>query len=295
VDTQNQGSLIPALMSRCIHVRLSAPNKDEALQVINVILEKVGVKINETLILALFRKCDRNLTATLNLLQLMYYTKTSEDLNNMINVNMADICPVTKCCNEIVTDMFSGDNLAIINKIRTKIYTLLTHGIRPEEIIKRIFRIAITNLPGMELQIIELTNTIEFQLTKASREFYHVENYVVHLIILIKKFQLDPAKWKKFANLLPKLPLPNPDDFNRKVATVKAPVVDKEEKKEHMVAKDEKEDKGEVIVEEEDKGDVIVEEKKEDKGDVIVEEKKELIGEGKLKFKKTALIFKKKN
>jgi len=213
MDTQNQGNLIPALMSRCIHIRLSAPNKDEALGVINKILNNVGVKINEALIVALFRKCDRNLTATLNLLQLIYYTKSSSDLSSMINVNMADICPVTKCCNEIVTDMFSGDNLAIINKIRTKIYTLLTHGIRPEEIIKRIFRIAITNLPGMESQIIELTNNIEFQLTKASREFYHVENYVVHLIILIKKYQLDPNKWKKFSNILPKLPLPNPNDF----------------------------------------------------------------------------------
>jgi replication factor C subunit 3/5 len=213
MDTQNQGNLIPALMSRCIHIRLGAPNKDEALVVVNKILNSVGVKINEALIVALFRKCDRNLTATLNLLQLIYYTKSSSELSGMINVNMADICPVTKCCNEIVTDMFSGDNLAIINKIRTKIYTLLTHGIRPEEIIKRIFRIAITNLPGMEPQIIELTNMVEFQLTKASREFYHVENYVVHMIILIKKYQLDPAKWKNFSNILPKLPLPNPDDY----------------------------------------------------------------------------------
>jgi len=212
VDTENQGTLIPALNSRCIRIRMSAPNKNQARDVIDRILEQEGVKINPTLIQAIFRKNGRNLTHTINLLQLLTNIRSPQELLRLTNVNLQDICPITLCCNQIVTEMFTSDNINMIVRIRTRIYTLLTHGVNPEEIIKRIFKIAINNLPGLELEIIELTNEVEFRLTKSSREFYHIENYIVKLLVLIKQFQIDPKKYKALANKLPKLPPPIEED-----------------------------------------------------------------------------------
>ena len=56
VDTENQGALIPALNSRCIRVRMSAPSIRDAVTIVHNILDKRGIKINDTLVGNLFKK-----------------------------------------------------------------------------------------------------------------------------------------------------------------------------------------------------------------------------------------------
>ena len=109
----------------------------------------------------------------------MYTITPINTLRKQTIVNMPDVCPITKCCNDIVQKMFTSDSLSMISEVRTSLYILLTHGVNAEDIVKRIFKIVIRNLVGWELQVIEITDDIELQLSKSSREFYHLENYVV--------------------------------------------------------------------------------------------------------------------
>jgi len=191
VNTEKQGTLIPALNSRCIKIRMSAPSKEDAYKVIKPILIKNNINtISDGLIEILYKKCQGNISHTINLLQLMYTIYEPEKLSALTTINLQDICPITKCCNDIVTELFASDNLNMITKIRTNLYTLLTHGVNAEDIIKRIFKIVIINLKGWEIKVIELTDEIELMLRKSSREFYHIENYIVRLLILIKQYQI---------------------------------------------------------------------------------------------------------
>jgi hypothetical protein len=186
---------------------MAAPRKMQGTQVINRILEREHhTPINPQLIANLYQKNNRSLTKTINLIQLMSNIYSTSELSRLTNVKMHDICPITLCCNQIVTEMFSSDNLNMITGLRTRIYTLLTHGINPEEIIKRIFKIAINNLPGLELPLIELTTRIESHLTKSSREFYHIEDYIVKLLVLIKTYQINPKRHRALPP--PELPIP---------------------------------------------------------------------------------------
>lgn len=191
VNTDRQGNLIMALNSRCIRIRLSTPFYDEAVKVIHPILENENLSniIDDRLIKSLYRKCGENMTKILNFLQLLSSIYSSRELKQMRTISMPDLCPVTKCCNDIVTQMYESQNLLIIAKIRIQLYTLLTHGINSEDIIKRIFEIVIRNIPGSEIEVINLTDQIESKLGKSSRDFYHLECYIVKLLVLIKSHQ----------------------------------------------------------------------------------------------------------
>ena len=202
VNTEKQGNLIMALNSRCIRIKLSSPTPNQSLNVIRPILDQEGVKINDKLIKNLFKKCQGNLSKTINFLQLMSITMSQDQLNKQTVINMSEICPVTKTCNDIVVRMFTGTNLSLITEIRNYLYILLTHGVNSEDIVKRIFKIVIRNLVGWESRVIEITDEIELKLTKSSREFYHLEKYLVKLLLIIKEYQMKkPSEPKKKTKL----------------------------------------------------------------------------------------------
>ena len=205
VNTDRQGNLIMALNSRCIRIRLASPTRDEALSVIKPIIKTENININEKVIKNMFKKCHENMRQTINLLQLMTAIYSPTELSNKTIINMPEICPITKCCNEIVMDLFTSDNLVIVTQIRTKLYTLLTHGVNSEDIVKRIFEIVIRNLAGSELEVIEITNDTEFKLKKSSRDFYHLECYIVKLLVLIKNYQMNQKSKKHESTVNKKL------------------------------------------------------------------------------------------
>lgn len=197
VNTEKQGNLIMALNSRCIRIRMAAPSKDESYDLMKSILDAEGVQIEDRLLHNLYKKCGGNASQSINMLQLMHTTIPPSKLSKQLVVNIPDICPITKCCNDIVVQMFTSEDLGLVAEVRNSLYTLLTHGVNAEEIVKRIFKIVIHNLIGWEFKVIEITDEIELKLKKSSREFYHVENYIVQLLVLIKSYQIENKNGKK--------------------------------------------------------------------------------------------------
>jgi replication factor C subunit 3/5 len=172
---------------------MSAPTKEEALDVVNNIATKEGVTVNEHLIYNLFRKCQNNLTRTINTINLIAIK--SPHLLNDATVSFPNIDPVASKLHEII-QLFNAQTFHSIVQIRSILYILLAHGVSPENIIKRLFRILIHNLKGYESQIIELTSGVEAMLNKSSREFYHLENYIIGLMALVKNYKPIPVKEK---------------------------------------------------------------------------------------------------
>jgi len=202
IDSENRGGLIPPLNSRCIHIRMSAPTKEEALDVVFNILEKEGFQnVNEKLICHLYRKCQHNLTRTINTLNLL--AVKSPNLLKESVINFPNIDPVASKLHEII-QLFNAQTFQSIVQIRSILYVLLAHGVSPEKIIKRLFRILIYNLKGYESVIIEMTSDIEAMLNKSSREFYHLENYIIGLMALVKNYKPNkgPPKEKVTLNLI---------------------------------------------------------------------------------------------
>lgn len=206
VNTEKQGNLIMALNSRCIRIRMSVPTRDEAFNVISRILDTENVKVESRLIHNVYKKCHGNLSHAVNLLQLMQTTTPAHQLSKQLVVNVPEICPITKCCNNIVMKMFTSENLGLVTEIRSNLYTLLTHGVDAEDIVKRIFKIVIHNLIGWELRVIRITDEVELKLKKSSREFYHLENYVVKLLVIIKQYQIENKNESKKKTTIKKTP-----------------------------------------------------------------------------------------
>jgi len=195
INTQNRGGLIPPLKSRCIRIRMSAPSKQEMLSVVHKILVTEGVRdlVNDNLVCNLFKKCRHNLTRTINILNLLTIKSPLLLKENIINMPLVD--PVVAHIHKIV-HLFNAQTFNSITEIRNLLYVLLAHGVSPEEIIKSLFQILIHNLKGQEIAIIRVTNEIEHMLNHSSREFYHLENYIVQLLILVKFYRKPDNKSK---------------------------------------------------------------------------------------------------
>lgn len=189
VNSEKQGNLIPALKSRCIRIKMSSPTQEEALAVVTNILDHENLKVHEEVIFNLYKKCHGNLTKAINLLQLHIIKNGSSSKPITEIIKLPEVCQVTRYCQEIVIKMFQNNHMNSITEIRNLLYSLLTHGVNSEEIVKKIFRLVLNNLPGWEKEIVQITDTIEMQLQKSSREFYHLENYVIQLIFLVKQYQ----------------------------------------------------------------------------------------------------------
>jgi hypothetical protein len=215
---------------------MSSPTKEEAVKVLTPILQKEGIyemlgindvkegNINmEKFVGQFYGRCQGNMSKCISYMQLAIAKFGKEGILSRLGgemstsgmstsgmstsglstsglstsgLSISEICSVTRCCQEIVVELIESKNPKL-GEIRNKFYILLAHGVNPEEIIKRIFKIVIDNMPGYETEIAEITDDIDFQLLRASREFYHLENYVLRLLVIIKVHQNKPEVTKK--------------------------------------------------------------------------------------------------
>lgn len=188
LNTNKQGNMIPALKSRCIRVRLGSPSREEALKIIRNMLENEGAGISklftDNFIKGFYNRCQGNLSQCINLLQLAYIKHPLEKIikGTLIPV---EVCMIGQACRIIVSKLFESKVLPLYD-IRNIIYVLLAHGVNSEEIIKNIYKITLDNLPDKEPELTKLLDTVEFNIHKSSREFYHLENYIINLLCVIK-------------------------------------------------------------------------------------------------------------
>jgi len=201
INTENRGGLIPPLKSRCIRIKMSVPSKTEMLAVVNNILVKEGIRniVNDHLVYNLYKKCHYNLTRTINVLNFLAI-KSPNLLKEKI-INMPSVDPVISHLHKII-NLFNAQSFNSIIEIRNLLYVLLAHGVSPEQIIKSLFQIIIHNLKGYEINIIQITNQIEDMLNHSSREFYHLENCIIQLMILVKNYR-KPATLKRTISIKP--------------------------------------------------------------------------------------------
>lgn len=186
LNTNKQGNMIPALKSRCIRVRLGSPSREEALIIMRNIVERENISqfFTDTFLKGFYNRCQGNLSNCINLLQIAYIKYPLEKIikGTLIPV---EVCLVGQACRVIVSKLFESKVLPLYD-IRNIIYVLLAHGVNSEEILKNIYKITLDNLPEREPELTKLLDTVEFNIHKSSREFYHLEYYIINLLCIIK-------------------------------------------------------------------------------------------------------------
>jgi replication factor C subunit 3/5 len=160
-----EASLIEALNSRCIQLRLSSPSYDEINAILEFICENENIDSN------LIRKdITRNLKTEMNLLQMK--------ANNLEYINNEDI--IIDLIITYIQKSNINDFIETMNIIRNKLYDLLVHCVDPILIIKKIYRkiCSDTNFIKVTEILIKYENTIK----SSSKAIYHLEAFILNLI-----------------------------------------------------------------------------------------------------------------
>lgn len=234
-NTQKAGTLIPALYSRLVRIRTEAPTKEQALKVCRYILSQEldpdltktnpeHFQLRDQLINMLYRRTHGNLSQMISYLQIAEI----QDLFAKLPIKLEQICPINQTIFLLVDHLFQpkpDENLIIL--IRNKIYVLLEHGIPAEEIIKQVFKIVIANLDSSSKipLIVEQMVDTEEQTKEAHKPFYHLENLIIKIMIIIQSPEpINPTSDQSIKSsskpLTTKLPSSNENSVSLKKAVV---------------------------------------------------------------------------
>jgi replication factor C subunit 3/5 len=165
-----EASLIEALNSRCIQLRLSSPTYEEVNAILEFICE--NEKINTNLIR---KDLTRNLKIEMNLLQIK--------ANNLEYINNEELL-IDSIVNDIEKSNIN-DFIEIMNTIRYKLYDLLVHCVEPIVIMKKIYRKLCYKSNCNYIKITEVLVKYENTIKVGSKAIYHLEAFILNLIKLI--------------------------------------------------------------------------------------------------------------
>jgi replication factor C subunit 3/5 len=82
-----------------------------------------------------------------------------------------------------------------LEKIRDRLYELLSQGIPPNMIFKRLVQV-LTKKCDVEVksQIYEFASLYEFRMQLGSKQIYHLEAFVAHFMMIYKRFLMQTAE-----------------------------------------------------------------------------------------------------
>src|SRR3990172_5786747 len=182
-------SLIPALQSRCLIVRVASPNQKETQQLISAICQKEQVNLPVSYLKMLIRHDSGNLTQILCDLEILIELylksespKTDTDVTSsrteaeVTKLKYTQISPLYQTAEEIVMLICQSSDLMAVIKIREKIYELLIHNSNPTDILKAIFNVSLraTTDPKTIAEIIQTSARHQDELEKGSKPIFHL-------------------------------------------------------------------------------------------------------------------------
>ncbi|CAF1202647.1 unnamed protein product, partial [Adineta ricciae] len=175
--------VLPAIRSRCLAVRVSAPTDDE----INIVLQKVarceGVQLPIDLAKRLVEKSERNLRRAL----LMFQTCATQKvpLTKDQEILMPDWEVYIRETGRMVAEQQTPQRLL---EVRERLYELIAHGIPAEVIFKGLLSEIIVNCDELiKSQVTNLAAEYEHRLRQGSKHIFHFEAFLAKFMYIYKQ------------------------------------------------------------------------------------------------------------
>ncbi len=174
--------IIEPLKSRCIPIKMRAPNKYEIFDCLYNIIENEKINIDIKIIIFICEKCNRNIKNAIWLLE-MY-----KDLNYIDFIdNWKEY--VGELINEIFKINLNILDNSIFENINEYIYKIYITTIPPDKILKEILNQILVKVKDniIAYDIIDLAVKYDYRLTNGKRSINHLEGFVYGVIHLLNK------------------------------------------------------------------------------------------------------------
>lgn len=174
--------IIPAIRSRCLGVKVSAPSNDEIISVLRSIGKRENITLPMEMAKRIVERSDRNLRRAILMLeacrvQQYPFTANQEVAELDWQIYLRDTA------NQILVEQ-SPNALA---NVRNRLYELLSLGVPAANIFQDLVRSLITRFPSILVpQLLEKASMYEHRLQSGSKQIFHLEAFIAHTMNIYK-------------------------------------------------------------------------------------------------------------
>jgi len=176
--------VIEPLRSRCLGIRIPAPEKKAIVEVLNNVAKKAHFKLDNTMAYKVADACDRNLRRAILMLEA---TKAQQyPFADDQKVNLCDWELYVQDIAKAITTQQSAQRLL---DIRGRFYEMLGNCIPADVIIKTLTKKLLTTLDDdLKYEVIELAAHFEHRIKMGKKPIYHLEAFVAKFMSIYKAF-----------------------------------------------------------------------------------------------------------
>jgi DNA polymerase III delta prime subunit len=175
----NQSSLIPALVSRCVSFRLSAPNDSQTTEILNSIakIESIAIPPTSDHLKTIISTYQRNIKTAMHMLQCPDLIISPESI--IINKIAGSIIHTKQ--------LQYSQKIECIAPIREQLYDLLVHCLDIGDILKMLY-LQLIKSPLFAHKCVELTDFLtkyEHSSKFGNKPIYHLEAFIISAMSLL--------------------------------------------------------------------------------------------------------------
>ncbi|KAK7463409.1 Replication factor C (RF-C) subunit [Stygiomarasmius scandens] len=179
--------LIAPIKSRCLLIRVAAPNGQEMQDVLQYVSKRAGFDLPPEAADKIIDDSNGNLRKAILCLEAL--KMQSPDLTGPLNIAKPDW---ETYCHKVADLIISEQSPARVMEVRQKFYELLSHCIPPTVILKTVADRVVERVDEtIKADVMHWAAVYETRMRIGSKKIYHLEAWVVKVMSLYKHFFYD--------------------------------------------------------------------------------------------------------
>eukprot|EP00795_Rhopilema_esculentum_P000900 gene900-10655_t len=176
--------VIPAIRSRCLGVRVSAPTNEQICQVLQNICKKEGLALPPELAAKISEKSNRNLRRAILMCEACRVQQYPFSQDQVIQEPDWEI--YLQQTASLIIEQQSPQRLL---EVRNRLYELLIHCIPPDIIVKGLLKELVKNCDGtLKTEVTQIAASYEHRLQLGTKAIYHLEAFIAKFMSIYKRF-----------------------------------------------------------------------------------------------------------
>ncbi|KAF9563186.1 P-loop containing nucleoside triphosphate hydrolase protein [Agrocybe pediades] len=176
--------LIAPIKSRCLLMRVAAPNEEEMMTVLQYVAKRAGFDLPPDAADKIIADANGNLRKAILVLEAL--KMQSPDLSGSLAVAKPDW---EVYCHKVADLIIGEQSPARVMEVRSKFYELLSHCIPPTVILKTVAERVVEKVDeAIKADVIHWAAFYEVRMRTGNKKIYHLEAWVVKVMSLYKQF-----------------------------------------------------------------------------------------------------------
>ena len=176
--------VIDPLRSRCLAIRVPAPNQQEIITVLQSISKKEGITLPIELAKRIADLSDRNLRKAILMLESSKVKQYPFQVDQVIEKPDWEEFLI-----QLAREIAEEQSPKRLLSVRSKLYELLSHCIPPEIIIRNLALQLLSKLDSeLKYEVIKWAAYYEHRLQTGSKPIFHLEAFVAKFMSIYKRF-----------------------------------------------------------------------------------------------------------